>query len=172
VLVSAFDMLRHALGLSAWKRLGSSRWSLRVNPVQRKPPSNRGVCDLRSAAGPRRSAGGVPLRGGSSCDRIALRIRRGRVARGVRRTTGQTVGRANIHSLARGVEIRRAGVPLLPARPRSRDSGRVGRRRPHRVACSPAAGVVTPRDRGRDRHRSRGGFQPKPNARSPAASWR
>jgi SagB-type dehydrogenase family enzyme len=26
------DMLRHALGLSAWKRLGSSRWSLRVNP--------------------------------------------------------------------------------------------------------------------------------------------
>lgn len=26
------DMLRHALGLSAWKRAGSSRWSLRVNP--------------------------------------------------------------------------------------------------------------------------------------------
>jgi SagB-type dehydrogenase family enzyme len=26
------DMLRHALGLSAWKELGSSRWSLRVNP--------------------------------------------------------------------------------------------------------------------------------------------
>src|SRR4051812_35409661 len=26
------DMLRHALGLSAWKRLDSSRWALRVNP--------------------------------------------------------------------------------------------------------------------------------------------
>ena len=26
------DMLRHALGLSAWKEFGSSRWSLRVNP--------------------------------------------------------------------------------------------------------------------------------------------
>ena len=26
------DMLRHALGLSAWKRFGSSKWSLRVNP--------------------------------------------------------------------------------------------------------------------------------------------
>ena len=26
------DMLRHALGLSAWKRFGSSQWSLRVNP--------------------------------------------------------------------------------------------------------------------------------------------
>lgn len=26
------DLLRHALGLSAWKRVGSSRWSLRVNP--------------------------------------------------------------------------------------------------------------------------------------------
>jgi SagB-type dehydrogenase family enzyme len=26
------DMLRHALGLSAWKRFGRSRWSLRVNP--------------------------------------------------------------------------------------------------------------------------------------------
>lgn len=26
------DMLRHALGLSAWKRFGPSRWALRVNP--------------------------------------------------------------------------------------------------------------------------------------------
>jgi SagB-type dehydrogenase family enzyme len=26
------DMLRHALGLSAWKRFNASRWSLRVNP--------------------------------------------------------------------------------------------------------------------------------------------
>jgi len=26
------DMLRHALGLSAWKQFGGSRWSLRVNP--------------------------------------------------------------------------------------------------------------------------------------------
>jgi SagB-type dehydrogenase family enzyme len=26
------DLLRHALGLSAWKRFGASRWSLRVNP--------------------------------------------------------------------------------------------------------------------------------------------
>jgi SagB-type dehydrogenase family enzyme len=26
------DMLRHALGLSAWKRLNASRWALRVNP--------------------------------------------------------------------------------------------------------------------------------------------
>jgi SagB-type dehydrogenase family enzyme len=26
------DVLRHALGLSAWKRFGASRWSLRVNP--------------------------------------------------------------------------------------------------------------------------------------------
>src|SRR5918995_3981708 len=26
------DLLRHALGLSAWKQFGRSRWSLRVNP--------------------------------------------------------------------------------------------------------------------------------------------
>ena len=26
------DMLRHALGLSAWKRFNASRWALRVNP--------------------------------------------------------------------------------------------------------------------------------------------
>ena len=26
------DVLRHALGLSAWKRIGASRWALRVNP--------------------------------------------------------------------------------------------------------------------------------------------
>jgi len=26
------DMLRHALGLSAWKRFGAARWALRVNP--------------------------------------------------------------------------------------------------------------------------------------------
>jgi SagB-type dehydrogenase family enzyme len=30
--LSLGDMLRHALGLSAWKRFGASRWSLRVNP--------------------------------------------------------------------------------------------------------------------------------------------
>ena len=28
----AGDLLRHSLGLSAWKRAGASRWSLRVNP--------------------------------------------------------------------------------------------------------------------------------------------
>ena len=127
-------------------------------PVQRKPPSNRGVCDLRRIAGRGRSAGGVPLRGRSSCDRIALRIRRGRVARRVRRTTGHSAGRADVHSLARGVEIRRAGVPLLPARPGSRDRGRVDRRRARRMACRSAAGVVAPCDRGGDRHRSRRGL--------------
>ena len=26
------DVLRHALGLSAWKQFGESRWALRVNP--------------------------------------------------------------------------------------------------------------------------------------------
>src|SRR5207302_4417075 len=26
------DLLRHSLGLSAWKQFGGSRWSLRVNP--------------------------------------------------------------------------------------------------------------------------------------------
>jgi hypothetical protein len=26
------DILRHSLGLSAWKQFGASRWSLRVNP--------------------------------------------------------------------------------------------------------------------------------------------
>ena len=45
------DMLRHALGLSAWKRFGSSRWSLRVNPssgnlhrrLRRQPADVRSV---------------------------------------------------------------------------------------------------------------------------------
>ncbi len=48
-------------------------------PVQRKPPPDRSVCRLRRAAGAGRSAGGVPLRGGSSCPRTALRLRRRRV---------------------------------------------------------------------------------------------
>ena len=72
------DMLRHALGLSAWKRFGSA-WSLRVNPSSGNLHPTE-VRDLRSAAGPVDQPA-VPLRGGSSRDRIALRLRRGRGAR-------------------------------------------------------------------------------------------
>ena len=44
------DMLRHALGLSAWKRAGSSRWSLRVNPSSGNlhPTEAYVICGARS----------------------------------------------------------------------------------------------------------------------------
>ena len=126
-------------------------------PVQRQPASNRGLCDLRSAAG---------LSIGLRCTTTRRIVTRSNCAAssmsacgvGVRRAPGRTAGRADVDPLARVVEIRRAGVPLLPARHRARDCGRVGRGLAFRVACRPAAGVVTSRDRGGDRHRPRRGL--------------
>ena len=152
------DMLRHALGLSAWKRFGASRWALRVNPSSGNlhPTEAYVICGALPGLADR------PAVYHYAADRHAIELRcvfdEGvwHDAFGGRRDS--PARRADVHSLARSVEIRRAGVPLLPARPRSRDRGRVDRRRARRVARRPAAGVVAPRDRGGDRHRSRGGF--------------
>ncbi|HEV3141270.1 MAG TPA: hypothetical protein VGY57_12170, partial [Vicinamibacterales bacterium] len=47
------DLLRHSLGLSAWKQAGLSRWSLRVNPSSGNlhPTEAYVVCPLREAQG-------------------------------------------------------------------------------------------------------------------------
>ena len=122
-------MLRHALGLSAWKRFKPSRWALRVNPSSGNlhPTEAYVICGALPGLADR------PAVYHYAADRHALELRcvfdDGRWQRACRRTKGRPARRADVHSLARGVEVRRAGVPLLPARPRPRDGGRVHRRR-------------------------------------------
>ena len=126
------DVLRHALGLSAWKQFGASRWALRVNPSSGNLHPTEAYVVAGAATGRRRRARRVSLRAGSPRARAALRVRRDGVAGGVA-DAGQLAGRADVDSLARGVEVRRARVPLLPARPGTRD-----RRAPHRRGAAPA----------------------------------
>ena len=93
--------------------------------VERQPPSDRGLRGLRSAPGPGRTR--------RPCYHYAADAARPRAAlsRSTRRTgrcvsAGRRRGprRADVDSLAGVVEVRRACVPILPARSRSRDRGR------------------------------------------------
>ena len=114
------------VGVEAVRRiaLGAAR-----QPVQRQSPPDGSLRHRRSGDGSAgraaactttrptgtRSSGGAPstpTRGGrAAADRRLL------------------AHRADVDPLARGVEVRRARVPLLPARPGPRDRGRVGSRR-------------------------------------------
>ena len=84
------DVLRHALGLSAWKQFGASRWSLRVNPSSGNLHPDRGVRDRRTGAGPWRRARRLSLRARSPRARAALR--RSTAAHGRRRSRRRTSG--------------------------------------------------------------------------------
>ncbi len=133
------DVLRHALGLSAWKQFGASRWSLRVNPSS----GNLHPTEAYVIAGAAPGLGDAPGVYHYAPDRHALERRcsvRPRRMAGRRRGAGQLAGRADVDSLARGVEVRRARVPLLPARHGACDRGdpdRRGDRRSRRATLLP-----------------------------------
>ena len=65
------DVLRHALGLSAWKRFQGGRWALRVNPSS----GNLHPTEAYVVAGPLSSLGELPVVGHYAPDRHALEPR-------------------------------------------------------------------------------------------------
>jgi SagB-type dehydrogenase family enzyme len=65
------DVLRHALGLSAWKQFGASRWSLRVNPSS----GNLHPTEAYVIAGAAPGLGGTPAVYHYAPDRHALERR-------------------------------------------------------------------------------------------------
>ena len=133
------DVLRHALGLSAWKRFKPSRWALRVNPSSGNlhPTEAYVICGALAGLADR------PAVYHYAPDRHALELRCvfDDAACGARVSAddGRAARRADVDPLARVVEVRRAGVPLLPARSRPRHRGRVHRRRAVRMARDAAA---------------------------------
>ena len=115
----------------------ASRWSLRVNPSSGNlhPTEAYIVCGALPGLADRRPRSTTTRRTGtpSSCDAPSTRTRGARGV-GARRRRAR---RADVHSLARSLEVRRAGVPLLPARPRPRDRGRQSSRRRWRAGAPP-----------------------------------
>src|SRR6185312_11918866 len=131
-------------------------------PLQRKPPSDRGLPDRGPRGGTGRPAGRLPLhppRARAGTTRGPLRRDLGRP--GGAATAGECPGRAHVDPLARVLEIRRARLSLLPARRRTRAGRRRGgrggarlggaplRRRHRREAGAPAGGRHSERARGR-----------------------
>ena len=166
------DVLRHALGLSAWKVFKASRWALRVNPSSGNLHPTEAYVVCGAVAG----LAGRPAVYHYAPDRHALELRCAfdddGVAERRRGTRRRGAGRAHVDSLARSVEIRRARVPLLPARPRPRHRGRVHRRRPRRMARRAAARLVAACDCRGHGHRPRRGLRRSGARRTRPASWR
>ena len=108
-----------ALGLTAWKEHGGARWALRANPSSGNLHPTEGYLLVAETDG-------IPagLYHYLSRDHVLERRwtphRPGTLARLLPRR--RFPPRPRVHPLARGVEVRRAGLPLLPARrgPRAR----------------------------------------------------
>ena len=108
------SLLRLCVGLTAWKEYAGSRWSLRANPSSGNlhPTETWLICCGCGRSGRRL----VSLPESAPC---TGKTRLGKCGS----STGSMAG-LQFHPLARGVEIRRARIPLLPARP----GARAGRR--------------------------------------------
>src|SRR5207247_2082138 len=100
-------------------------------PIERKSPSDRGVCGRSRTRGAGRRPGGLSLRTAGARTRATGGHERRSVAR-PRREPSRTLvsGGALLCPLEGGVEVWRARVPVLPARRRARARGpSTGRRR-------------------------------------------
>ena len=119
---SVSQLFQDALALSAWKQAGSARWSLRVNPSSGNLHPTEGYL----VAGPDRGSSPRPavyhyapfdhaleLRAELSDEAWAALARQLPERRRPRRP--------HVDPLARVLEVRRASLPLLPPRRRSRD---------------------------------------------------
>ena len=122
-------------GLSAWKavrrpRAGRCASTPRAAISIRPRPTSSAARSPASSERRRR----LSLRRRPSRARAAMRVRRGRPGRRVseRQPTSLLVALTSIHW--RKLEVRRARVPLLPARSRPRDGGGQLRRRDARMA--------------------------------------
>src|ERR1051325_7797750 len=144
-------LLEYALALSAWKQAGETRWALRVNPSSGNLHPTEGyvfissIPELGESPGlfhyaPREHA----LERRADCaPELYARLLRG------------FPGGAVVGLLARGMEVRRARFPLLPARRRPRHRHAEHRRRDARLVGT------APRRGGRRHHRRAPGPGPR-----------
>ena len=114
-LASLAALLQLALGLSAWKTQGPRPLGRAPQPEQRQPAPHRSLC-----AGPRLARPGrwpAPLRAARTRARPACRLAPTGAGTATGRRPRGPVGGLVQHPLARGLEVRRTRIPLLPARP-------------------------------------------------------
>ena len=136
--------------------------------IRPRPTSSPG----RAAGARRRGRRSITTRPIATRSSSAARFDRRRGWTAAAGGAGRLADRADVDPLARGVEVRRARVPLLPARSRPRDRRRPHRRGAGRLARAHAAGVVARRHRGAHRHRSRRGLRRRRARGARRACWR
>ena len=114
-------LLEYALALSAWKQYGAARWALRATrraatciPTEGYVLIGRDCPACTAGPPPLRSRASTPSSGARPSGPAATAVRRAAAA------ARDVPGRPRLHPLARGLEVRRAGLPLLPARRRAR----------------------------------------------------
>ena len=123
-------LLQYSLALSAWKQAGATRWALRCNPSSGNLHPTEGYLLIGALPGLGDARGPVPLRAARARARTAGATRARRCSRIDGRIPAAGLsGRALVDPLARGVEVRRARLPLLPARRGPRDRRAADRRR-------------------------------------------
>ncbi len=128
-------------------------------PVERQSPSHRGLRLCRARRG-RRGAWRVSLRAGCPRARRTMRVRRGSLAGGGGRAArGQLLRRADVDSLARSLEVRRARVPVLSARCRACRGGHADGGGPDGLGLRGRPRVDLCRPRLARRRRSGGGLR-------------
>jgi hypothetical protein len=133
-------------------------------PLERQPPPDRGVPARPADPRPVRRASPPPLQPAAPRPRAPHHPPAEHLVRPHRRPPPLLVpARPHLDPLARGLEVRRALVPLLPARPRPRRRRHHLRRRPARLARPGAPG---PRRR-RPRYPPRPPRAHRPRARAP-----
>ena len=106
-----------SLALSAWKEFQGQPVGAARQPIQRQPAPHRRLSALRPDARPDRRADRCALRAAGARPGGARRPAAGTVGDAGRRPAPRRVpGRADLDPLAGGVEVRPAGLSLLPAR--------------------------------------------------------
>ena len=146
-----------------------------VQPLQRQPAPDRGLRRAARAAGP--GGGRLPLREPRPPPGTPLTPPEGRRGGPARRAAarGTFLRRPLLDPLARGLEVRRAGLPLLPAR-RGARPGRSSATRPRRWAGRPCCSTppptpTWPRCWGWTGHEDFAGVAPADREHPDAASW-
>ena len=128
------DLLRHALGPVGLEDIPRIALVAARQPVERQPASDRGLRRLRPA---NTASPTVPAVYHYAPDRheLELRCEFGAGAwRSASRRRGRRARRADVDPLARSVEVRRARIPVLPARSRTCDRRGRDRRGNRRLA--------------------------------------
>ena len=109
-------LLQYALAISAWKQAGATRWALRCNPSSGNLHPTEGYLLIGALPGLGDAPGLYHYAPREHGLERRAQLQRTAVHGVDARVSGAGIsGRAVVDPLARGMEVRRARIPLLPA---------------------------------------------------------